>query len=81
MLAKLRKRKRLRVHGFLSRSNTPGGRKVLRDRRRKGRYELTVSYPKRFQLIDGKAKMHIIAWGTARKSSFDGKGNYVKRSK
>lgn len=81
MLGKLKKRKRLRVHGFLSRSSTPGGRKVLRDRRRKGRYELTVSYPKRFQLIDGKAKMHIIAGGTARKSAFDGKGNYVARKK
>ena len=81
MLGKLKKRKRLRVHGFLSRSSTPGGRKVLRDRRRKGRHELTVSYPKRFQLIDGKAKMHIIAGGTARKSPFDGKGNYVARKK
>ncbi len=81
MLGKLKKRKRLRVHGFLSRSNTPGGRKVLKDRRRKGRYVLAVSYPKRFQLVDGKAKMHIIAGGTARKSAFDGKGNYVKRAK
>ncbi len=81
MLAKLKKRKRLRIHGFLSRSTTPGGRKVLRDRRRKGRHELTVSYPKRFQLIDGKAKMHIIAGGTARKSPFDGKGNYIVKSK
>jgi len=81
MLGKLKKRKRLRVHGFLSRSSTVGGRKVLRDRRRKWRYELTVSYPKRFQLIDGKAKMHIIAWWTARKTCFDGKGNYVARKK
>ena len=77
MLGKFKKRKRLRVHGFMARSNTPGGRKVLRDRRRKGRHELAVSYPKRFQLIDGKAKMHIIAGGTSRKSPFDGKGNYV----
>ena len=61
MLEKLQKRKRLRVHGFLSRSNTPGGRKVLKDRRRKGRHVLTVSYPKRFQEINGKSKMHIIA--------------------
>lgn len=81
MLGKLKKRKRLRVHGFLSRSSTPGGRKVLRDRRRKWRHVLTVSYPKRVQLIDGKAKMHIIAWGTARKSPFDGKGNYVWKNK
>lgn len=81
MLGKLKKRKRLRVHGFMARSTTPGGRKVLRDRRRKGRHELAVSYPKRFQLIDGKAKMHIIAGGTARKSAFDGKGNYVARKR
>ncbi len=81
MLGKFKKRKRLRVHGFLSRSNTPGWRKVLRDRRRKGRHVLTVSYPKRFQLVDGKAKLHIIAGGTAKKSVFDGKGNYIWKNK
>ena len=75
MLGKLKKRKRLRTHGFLKRSSPVVGRKVLRDRRRKGRHVLAVSYPKRFQLVDGKAKMHIIAGGTARKSAFDGKGN------
>ncbi len=79
MLGKLKKRKRLRTHGFLKRSSTVGGRKVLRDRRRKGRHQLTVSYPKRVQLVDGKAKMHIIAGGTAKKSCFDGKGNYIAR--
>lgn len=77
MLGKLKKRKRLRVHWFLKRSSTVGGRKVLKARRSKGRHVLTVSYPKRFQLIDGKAKMHIIAGGTAKKSCFDGKGNYI----
>ncbi len=81
MLGKLKKRKRLRVHGFLKRSSTVGGQKVLAARRRKGRHALTVSYPKRFQLVDGKAKMHIIAGGTARKSPFDGKGNYIARKK
>jgi hypothetical protein len=25
--------------------------------------------------------MHIIAWGTAKKSPFDGKGNYTKRKR
>lgn len=79
MLGKLKKRKRLRVHGFLKRSASASGRKVLKNRRRKGRHQLTVSYPKRFQEINGKAKMHIIAGGTARKSPFDGKGNYVLR--
>ena len=73
MLGKLKKRKRLRVHGFLKRSSTVGGRKVLKDRRRKGRHILTVSYPKRYQNIDGKARLHIIAGGTAKKSPFDGK--------
>ena len=78
MLGKLKKRKRLRVHGFLKRSSTAGGRAVLKNRRRKGRHQLTVSYPKRFQEINGKAKMHIVAGGTAKKSAFDGKGNYVR---
>jgi len=81
MLGKLKKRKRLRVHGFLKRSSTVGGKKVLAARRRKGRHVLTVSYAKRFQLVDGKAKMHIIAGGTARKTPFDGKGNYIARKK
>lgn len=79
MLGKLKKRKRLRVHGFLKRSSSASGRNVLKNRRRKGRHSLTVSYPKRYQEINGKPKMHIIAWGTAKKSPFDGKGNYIKR--
>lgn len=79
MLGKLKKRKRLRVHGFLKRSSSDNGKNVLKNRRRKGRHQLTVSYPKRYQEINGKAKMHNIAWGTAKKSPFDGKGNYIKR--
>ena len=79
MLGKLKKRKRLRVHGFLKRTLTANWKKVLKNRRRKGRHQLTVSYPKRFQLIDWKAKMHIIAGGTAKKTPFDGKWNYTKR--
>jgi large subunit ribosomal protein L34 len=81
MLGKLKKRKRLRVHGFLKRSSTVGGRNVLKNRRRKGRHSLTVSYPKRYQEINGKSKMHIVAGGTAKKSPFDGKGNYIVRKK
>ena len=81
MLGKLKKRKRLRVHGFLKRSSSVWGRNILKNRRRKGRYNLTVSYPKRFQEINGKFRMHIIAWWTAKKSPFDGKGNYIVRKK
>lgn len=37
-----KRRKRKRVHGFLKRARSSGGRKVLVKRRRKGRKKITV---------------------------------------
>jgi len=37
-----KKRKRAKTHGFLVRSATPSGRKIIKARRRKGRQQLTV---------------------------------------
>ncbi|MBO0704019.1 MAG: 50S ribosomal protein L34 [Candidatus Dormibacteraeota bacterium] len=37
-----KKRHRARVHGFLARMRKPGGRRVIRDRRRKGRHQLAA---------------------------------------
>lgn len=37
-----KKRKRTRTHGFLKRTQTKTGRKVITERRRKGRKKLTV---------------------------------------
>ena len=36
------KRKRAKTHGFLTRTKTPGGRKVTQARRRKGRARVSI---------------------------------------
>ena len=38
-----KRRKRMRVHGFLKRMASPGGKNVIKARRAKGRKRLTVS--------------------------------------
>lgn len=81
MIGKLKKRKRLRCHGFLERSSTFGGKKVLKARRRKGRWELAVSYPNRFKETKGKSKLHIIAGGTARVVQYPGSSERFRPSK
>ncbi|MDP8236053.1 MAG: 50S ribosomal protein L34 [Candidatus Erginobacter occultus] len=37
------RRKRKKTHGFFARKASPGGRNVIRNRRRKGRKRLVVS--------------------------------------
>jgi len=43
---KPKKRKRAKKHGFLSRTETPGGKSVIKRRRQKGRAQLTVKTTK-----------------------------------
>ncbi|MBF0363568.1 MAG: 50S ribosomal protein L34 [Oligoflexia bacterium] len=42
-----KRKKRLRVHGFLKRMSSPGGKGVINSRRAKGRKNLTVSIGKK----------------------------------
>lgn len=72
MLGKFKKRKRLRTHGFLARLATVGGRKVLKARRQKGRYEMAVSYDRKVKPTKGKSRLHVVAGGNAKVVRFPG---------
>ena len=48
-----KKRHRARTHGFRARMATPGGRKVIKARRRKGRHSLALK-PRLAKRIDWK---------------------------
>jgi large subunit ribosomal protein L34 len=50
-------KKRLKKFGFRARSKTPGGKKVLKRRRAKGRRNLTVS--ENYKLLRKKQKKNI----------------------
>ena len=81
MIGKFKKRKRLRIHGFLARMTTKGGAQVIAARRRKGRHVLAVSYPNRFKMTNGKSKMHIVAGGTARVVRYPGSSQKFRPTK
>lgn len=50
-----KKRRRVRVHGFRKRMKTRGGRAVLKNRRRKGRKQLSVRMNQHVKKVNWKA--------------------------
>lgn len=50
-----KKRRRVRVHGFRNRMKSRGGRSVLKNRRRKGRKQLSVRMNQHVKKVNWKA--------------------------
>ena len=48
-------RRRVRVHGFRARMASPGGRNVLKSRRLRGRYRLSVTKNEHVKRINWKS--------------------------